>query len=566
MKKKWTPIETDEAPVRALQGALGIHPILCRLLVQRGIHTFDAARAFFRPSEEQLHDPFLMRDMDKAVDRLIRAVDSGEKILVYGDYDVDGVTAVAALYSFLAELGAVLDYYLPDRYREGYGVSMAGIEYARREGAGLIVALDCGIRAVEPVTRAKEWGIDFIVADHHLPGSDLPPALAILDPKREGDAYPYSDLSGCGIAVKLAQAFCLRKGAPEKDWHSLLDLLAVSIASDIVPVTGENRTLAWLGLRRLNTEARTGLRALLAASGRRRPVRISDIVFGIGPMINAAGRMADAEQAVKLLLTRDPKVADDYVRVLAHRNGLRREYDRRLAEEAAAMFEEMPDREERSSLVLYQPHWHQGVVGIAASRMVERFHRPSIILTRSDHLVVGSARSVRGLDIHEAIHRCRDLLIDFGGHRHAAGLKMPPGNVAVFQDRFEAVVREMLPPGAPAPTVGYAAELPLREITPAFWRILRQFAPFGPGNRNPVFLARGVRDAGFSRVLRGNHLRLSVRQGDSAVFAGIAFDQGGAYAKVATRRPFDICFSLEEDRFRGDDRIQLVVKDLRFSE
>ena len=304
----------------------------------------------------------------------------------------------------------------------------------------------------------------------------------------------------------------------------------------------------------------------MAGSGRRRPLRISDIVFGIGPMINAAGRMADAGQAVRLLLTQEPKVADDYVRVLTHRNRLRKEYDRRLAEEAATMFEEMPDRESRSSLVLYQPHWHQGVVGIAASRMVERFHRPSIILTRSDQLVVGSARSVRGLDIHEAIHRCRDLLVEFGGHRHAAGLKMDPGNVAAFQDRFEAVVRDMLPPGALAPTVEYAAELPLQEITPAFWRILRQFAPFGPGNRSPVFLARRVRDAGFSRILRGNHLRLSIRQEGSAVFSGIAFGRADAYAKVATRRPFDLCFSLEEDRFQGDNRLQLVVKDLRFSD
>ncbi|MBX2928237.1 MAG: single-stranded-DNA-specific exonuclease RecJ [Saprospiraceae bacterium] len=562
MHTHWNFLPADEAKTQALHHALGIHPVLCRLLVQRGIETFDQAKAFFRPSLDDLHDPFLMQDMETAVARLRRAIEQEEKILLYGDYDVDGATSVAMMYSFLSPLHRHIDYYIPDRYKEGYGISLEGIEYAREQGISLIIAMDCGITAVAQTARAGSYGIDLIICDHHLPGDALPAAHAVLDPKRPDCAYPYKELSGCGVAFKLAQAYTQRYALDVEPLHALLDFLAISVAADIVPMTGENRILAWYGLRRLNRSPRPGINALIEESRRQRPLQINDIVFGLAPMINAAGRLADAGHAVRLLLAEERIVAAEYARVLENRNQLRREFDRRTAEEATALFE--PEKEERRSIVLYQPHWHKGIVGIAAARMVEAYHRPAILLTRSENIATGSARSVPGFDLHEALGRCSDLLISYGGHTHAAGLSLLPENVPAFKDRFEAIVQLSLPQEAICRTIPLSAEMNFEHLTTSFWNILRQFAPFGPGNRSPVFASRGVSDTGYSRLLKGTHIKLSLRQGASPVFTGIAFDQGAAFERVAQRKPFDICFTLEESRWDDRTALELVVRDMQF--
>ncbi len=564
MEKHWKIQESDAKVVAALQEALRIQPVFCQLLAQRGIHTYDDAKRFFRPEWSHLHDPFLMRDMDRAVARLTQAIENQEKILLYGDYDVDGTTAIALLYSFLQRFHKNLDYYIPDRYKEGYGVSFDGIEYAQQHGVQLLITLDCGITAVDQVRRANDYGINVIICDHHLPEAQLPAAVAVLDPKRPDCHYPFRELSGCGVAFKLAQAYTQQYQLDEAPLRELLDLLVISIACDIVPVVDENRTLAWFGLQQLNRTGRPGLHALIGASRREPPLTISDIVFGLGPMINAAGRLADADQAVRLMLAAEMSVAVDYARVLSHRNDLRREFDQRIAGEAQQLFEQDPRWPERRSMVLYQPHWHKGVVGIAAARMVEQYHRPAIILTESEGKIVGSARSIRGFDIHKAIGRCRDLLVSFGGHAHAAGLSLFPENLVAFQERFEAVVETTASPDIFAPEISVAAEIELKDITPAFWHILRQFAPFGPGNRNPNFVVRGVRDTGYSRSLRSNTLRLAVAQPGSTPQYGVAFGQGAALEKVQTRRPFDICFNLQENRWDGHTSLQMVVKDMQF--
>ncbi len=563
-QKQWNLIETVESTVQHLQESLGIHPHFCRLLAQRGVTTFDEAKRFFRPEWSHLHDPFLLKDMQKAVARLSSAIEKEENILLYGDYDVDGTTSIALLYSFLEKKHKKLDYYIPDRYKEGYGVSMEGIWYAHEHKVDLIIVMDCGITAVEQVKRANQLGIDVIICDHHLPEAILPAAVAILNPKQVDCTYPFKELSGCGVAFKLAQAYVQRHGLKEEELMELTDLLVTSIACDIVPIVDENRTLAWFGLQQLNRTQRPGLKALIELSKRQRPLTISDIVFGLGPLINAAGRLADAQQAVRMMLSQAASVAYDYGRVLEHRNNLRKEFDQRIAKEARDLFLSDPFCESRKSIVLYQPHWHKGVVGIVASRMVEEFHRPTIILTESEGKIVGSARSIQGFDIHEAIGMCKDLLITFGGHTHAAGLSLYPENLLFFQERFEAVVDTLANPAIFTPEIEVACELPLTDLTPNFWTILRQFAPFGPGNPNPVFVARGVQDTGYSRVLKGNHLRLAIGQSGSAAFSGIAFGRGDEYANMSFRRPFDICFNLEANNWNQQTTVQLMVKDLKF--
>ncbi len=561
MQTEWKYIRTDENDVEGLQRTLGIHRVLCSLLVQRGITTYEEAKAFFRPSLADLHDPFLMLDMDAAADRLRQAIVQSEKILLYGDYDVDGTTSVALMYSFLHPLHKPLDYYIPDRYREGYGLSLEGIEYAREQGITLLIAMDCGITAVSQAERARAYGIDLIVCDHHLPGPSIPLAVAVLDPKRADCPYPYKELSGCGVAFKLAQGYAQRYDIDDERLWELLDFLVVGIAADIVPMTGENRILAWHGLHRLNRSPRPGLNALIEESRRSRPVHISDIVFGLAPMINAAGRLADASHAVRLMLADDRFVAAEYARILEYRNQVRREYDRRTAQEAEALFS--PQQQERKSIVLYQPHWHKGIVGIAAARMVERFHRPAVLLTRSDGIAVGSARSVHGFDLYQALGLCSDLLINYGGHAHAAGLSLLPENIPAFCDRFEAAVQLSLPEESLRKVVHIHAVLDLEDITPSFWRILRQFAPFGPGNRNPVFETRNVTDTGFSRLLKGEHIKLSLKQG-SKVFSGIAFHQGNVFEQVARRRPFRISYTLEENHWDDHTSLELNVRDMKF--
>lgn len=561
MDKQWKTITVDNQAVQDLQTKLGIAPLLCQLLVQRNIQTFEAARQFFRPDLSHLHDPFLMKDMDKAVNRLSVAIKNGEKILLYGDYDVDGTSSVAMMFHFLAHFHKALDYYIPDRYTEGYGISIKGIEYATQQNVGLIIAMDCGIKAVEATARAKAAGIDMIICDHHLPGDDLPDATAILDPKQPGCAYPFRELSGCGVAFKLAQAYVERHGL---DWpllEDLLDLLVISIASDIVPLIGENRVLAYFGLKKLDRTQRPGLKALIEKSGRHRPLKISDIVFGLAPMINAAGRLADAGQASRLMLARDKAVAYDYARVLQERNKIRREFDQRTVEEAKALYSQNAYWAHRHSLVLFQPHWHKGIVGITASRMVEQFYRPTVILTEADGLAVGSARSVQGFDLYEALSMCKDLLINFGGHAHAAGLSLRPEDVPVFSDRFEGAVATLLEGKALVPEIPIAGTIELSEITAKFWRILKQFAPFGPHNRSPVFACYGVQDTGASRLLKGNHLQLFVRQHESRIFKGIGFGLGH-HLETVKSGTFDICFTLQENLWQKQRSLQLVVRDI----
>ncbi len=559
---RWRLLETDESAAEALHRDLRLPMLLCRLLVQREIATLDAARLFFRPTFADLHYPFLMRDMDRAVDRLERAVDTGERILLYGDYDVDGATSVALMYSFLSGFYKNIDYYLPDRDKEGYGVSLEGVEYARSTGATLVVAMDCGIKAHRAIGLAKSYGIDFIVCDHHLPDGQLPAAVANLDPKRPDCSYPYPGLSGCGIAFKLAQGLALRQNMPSEELGSLLDLVAVSIACDIVPMTGENRTLAWLGMHRLNREPRLGLWALIQRSGRRYPFSVSDVVFGIGPMINAAGRLGDARDAVRLLLAAERHSALEAAGALVQRNRERRAVDQATTAEARRRVLNDPAAAERKSVVVFDPAWHKGIVGITASRLVETFHRPTVVLTESEGRAVGSARSVPGFDLHEAMSRCADLFLSFGGHAHAAGVQMPLENVPRFAEAFEQVVRETLPARAETPELEIAGQINFADITPAFWRVLQQFAPFGPGNMTPVFWASGVRDTGRSRLLANNHVRLSLQQDEGPIFTGVGFGLGNTFAAVQ-HGLFDVAFSLFEDTWLGERVLSVQVKDIR---
>lgn len=567
MHYNWTHLPADAETVSVLRDALKIHPVLCRLLVQRGITDFDSAKAFFRPKLSDLHDPFLMSGMEAAVKRIDRAIVNEEKILLYGDYDADGTTAVALLYSFFKNHCEKLEYYIPDRYKEGYGVSAQGVDFAKQNGMTLIIAADCGIKATKQVRRAKELGIDFIICDHHLPGDELPPAVAVLDPKQAHCTYPYKELSGCGIAFKLAQAWSLKIGLPAQETTDLLDLVVISIACDIVEMRGENRVLAYFGLKKLNRTNRLGMQALIEKSGRTLPMNVSDIVFGIGPRINAVGRLENARTAVRLLLAEDKFVAYDLARTTDNYNKQRKEFDRQIAEEGKKMFRQFDDFKERKSIVLCKDTWHKGVLGIAASRMTETFHLPAIMLTESNGMLVGSARSVRGFNIHRAIESCTDLLENFGGHDFAAGLTLREENLSAFREKFEEYVKENISEAALRPELRINAELDFKDITPLFWKILKQFAPFGPGNMNPLFYAKGVFDSGYSKILKGNHLRLALKQKfKSSAFYGIAFGKGEYYPQIHRQLPFDIAYKLEENIWEGRKTLRFLARDFKFDE
>jgi single-stranded-DNA-specific exonuclease len=565
MRKLWKLTPTNEEEVKALQKELKIHPVFCQLLVQRGIKTFEEAKYFFRPNLMFLHDPFLMKDMEVALERIEKAILNKEKVLLYGDYDVDGTTSVALMHTFFSKYLHDIDYYIPDRYKEGYGVSMAGIDYAKQNGISLIIAMDCGITATTQVKTAKNLGIDFIICDHHLPKEKLPEAVAILNPKRSDCTYPFKELSGCGVVFKLVQAFVDRNDLPRKQLWDLLDFVVISIACDIVPIVDENRILAYYGMEKLNTSNnRIGIKALINESGRKLPLSISDIVFGIGPLVNAAGRLADAHTAVHLMLCDNKYVAYENARTLKNRNERRKEMDLLIGEEVKMLFKQLDDWEKRKSIVFFQPHWHKGVIGIAASRVAEHFNRPAIILTESNGLAVGSARSIRGFDIHEAIEQCSDLLENFGGHTFAAGLSMEIENVDKFAQRFESIASEHLTEEQLVHQVDISAILDLKDITPAFWNILRQFAPFGPGNRSPVFATKNVEDIGYSKLLHGNHLKLAIKQNGSDNFYGIAFKRGDDLEKVKTKQPFHICYKIEENNWKEKSYLQLMIKDLKY--
>lgn len=570
VEKKWINRENaDTEVVSQLSSELGIDPVLAELLVQRGIRTFSQARSFFRPDLNDLHDPFLMRDMDKAVERLRKAVCSGEKILVYGDYDVDGTTAVSLVYSFLSRLTSEIDFYIPERYDEGYGVSYKGIDWAFENGFGLIITLDCGIKANEKVDYAREKGIDMIICDHHLPENEIPAAVAVLDPKREDCGYPFDDLSGCGVGFKLVQAYSQMYGIPFESLIPLLDLLVVSIASDLVSVTGENRTLAHFGLKQLNCEPRVGLLAMIQLSGLEPThLTIDDIVFKIGPRINAAGRMESGRMAVELLTASDAQTAFRIGTEINEHNNERKSIDRRITQEALDMVRSGSCLSGGNATIVYNPHWHKGVVGIVASRLVEAFYKPTIVFTKSQGgLVTGSARSVHGFDLYDAIESCSDLLENFGGHLYAAGLTLKEENLVAFCSRIETFISNRIVPEMQTPVVEVDAMLNFSQITPKFLRILKQFQPFGPGNNAPVFLTENVYDNGNGRKVgaEGGHLKLELIQESHPYhhISAIAFNMAGFFDHIKAGNPVDVCYSIVENYYRGTANTQLRIRDMR---
>lgn len=574
METRWIIAkDVDNQVVRSLSESLGIDEILANLLVQRGITTYDEAKNFFRPSLEHLHDPFLMKDMDKAVDRLQKAMNDGEKILIYGDYDVDGTTAVALIYTYLKNFinKKKIEFYIPDRYDEGYGISYKGIDYAAENGFGLVIVLDCGIKAVEKIEYANQRGVDFIICDHHRPDDLIPNAVAVLDSKRPDCEYPYKELSGCGVGFKLITALSMRLGRPIEEVYELLDYVAVSIAADIVPITGENRVLAYFGLIQLNKNPRPGIAAVLRQTEQKnaleRELTISDLVFLIGPRINAAGRLEKASDSVRLLLATNKDHAEKLAASINSLNEKRREFDNAITEEALQMIDADEKMRNAKSTVIFNENWHKGVIGIVASRLTDSYYRPTIVLTRSGNLITGSARSIKNFDIYDAIDDCSDLLEHFGGHKYAAGLSLKPENLKEFSERFEKYVSEHLEEDDLTPELNVDIEMDFTNITPKFVRILKQFAPFGPGNLSPVFLTRNVVDAGFSRAV-GNrkHLKLSVMQQGNTdyVFSGIAFQKGDLYERIHEKEPFTMCYYIEENFWQGKTTLQLNVKDIKF--
>ena len=551
---------------RELEKSINVTPPVATLLVQRGITDFDSARDFFRPDFEKLHDPFLMQDMTVAVERLSKALDTGEKILIYGDYDVDGTTSVALFYGFLKTHYPHLDYYIPDRYIEGYGVSFQSIEWAKENGFSLIITLDCGIKSADKIRAAQQWGIDFIVCDHHRPGSDLPPAVAVLDPKRDDCFYPYKELTGCGVGFKLLHAFCIHRKLDTAPLFERLDLLVISIASDIVPITGENRILAHYGLKRLNLTSSVGIKALIKIAGFNSSLDITNIVFGLGPRINAAGRIKHAREAVRLLLADDPEEADDFALEINKHNLERRNFDSSITEQALLMIQEDQWLMSANSTVLYRSDWNKGVIGIVASRCIEHFHRPTIILTESHGKAAGSARSVPGFDVYEAIESCADLLEQFGGHTFAAGLTLPVENIEAFRQKFEEVVKSRISAEQLTPLIEIDLEINLDAISYKLFNVMRQMAPFGPGNMTPVFVSRNIHLASTPVIMKEKHIKLEVFQGNSAKFTAIGFGMSAKLEALNSGKPFSICYTIEENNFRDNRTLQLYLKDIKTTE
>jgi len=560
--------EDDERCKDELVEKLKISPTLCRLLVQRGIKTIEDASKFFHPQLEHIHDPFLMNDMDKAVERINSALGRKEKILIYGDYDVDGTTAVTLVYKFLQQFYSNIDFYIPDRYDEGYGISYKGIDYASENGFSLIIVLDCGIKAVDKVKYAKQRNVDIIICDHHNPDDILPAAVAVLDPKRVDSKYPYPHLSGCGVGFKLMQAFAISNNFPFEKLTPLMDLLAVSIASDIVPITGENRVLMLYGLKQLNQSPCVGLRGIMDVCGLTgKEVTVSDIVFKIGPRINASGRMRSAREAVELLITKDLRFAKEKSGCIDKYNQERKDLDKLTTEDALGSIDNDIEFENKNSIVVYNPKWSKGVIGIVASRLSEKFYRPSVVLTLSNGYATGSARSISGFDIYKAIDSCRDLLENFGGHMYAAGLTMKEENVAEFERRFDEYVTANITEEQKVPQIDVDATIHFSEITPKFFNILQKFAPFGPDNLKPVFVTHNVVDFGTSRLVGREleHLKLELTEPDSEnVMNGIAFGMGEQFNDhIKELKPISICYTIEENNFNGNKSIQLMVKDIK---
>ena len=569
MEKIWNlKKQGDTNEVKHLSAALSVNMIIARLLVQRGISSYNEAKSFFRPRLSDLLDPFLMKDMEKAVDRVERAISLQEKVIIYGDYDVDGTTSVAMMYSFLKPRIEHIEYYIPDRYSEGYGISPQSINYAVENGFTLVIALDCGIKAVEKIADAKNRGLDFIICDHHNPDEIIPPAVAVLDPKRPDCSYPNKELSGCGVGFKLLQAYCIKNNIEQDEIYDLLDLLAVSIASDIVPIVGENRVLAYFGLKKLNSNPGIGLQTIINMAGLAgTEITISDIVFKIGPRLNASGRIEHGKKSVQILVSDDEGQSDLIGEEINSYNEIRKTLDRDITLDAIEMIEKNEELKYMNSTVLYNRDWHKGVVGIVASRVTEQFYRPTVILTESNGLATGSARSVRDFDLYEAIGKCSDLLESYGGHMYAAGLTLKIENIPAFRERFEEIVTKQITSVQQTQTIEVDAKITLSDITPKFYRILKQFAPFGPHNMNPVFVTEDVYDAGTSRRVGKNqeHLKLDLVEPDvnSGIFPGIAFNQSNAFELITSGSPFDICYTIVENEFRGKTNLQLLIKDIK---
>ena len=562
MENLWTlKALPDKDIVCALQESLGVSELVATLLAQRGIETFEEAKQFFRPQLSDLYNPFLMKDMDKAVERLHRAISSNEKILVYGDYDVDGTTAVSLMYLFLKDKCKYVEYYIPDRYDEGYGVSYKGIDYAKSNDFSLIVCLDCGIKAVEKVAYAKNKDVDFIICDHHRPGDILPLAVAVLDPKRSDCDYPFKELCGCGVGFKLAQAYHQQYNLPFEDLVPLLDLVVVSIAADIVPMIGENRVLSFYGLQQLNASPRIGLKALMDVANRKDTFNISDVVFGLAPRINAAGRIEHGNKAVELLVQQDFSIAKEKADYIDNHNFTRKELDKSITQEALGMI--VPDA---NSTVVCSDKWHKGVVGIVASRLIETHYRPTIVLTESNGKLTGSARSVSGFDIYNAIDACSDLLEQFGGHKYAAGLTLKKENLTAFIQRFEEVVSTTITAEMQIPKINIDLEMPMEDITMKTHRIIEQMAPFGPSNSRPVFMTKGVIDNGSGRLIGQdkNHLKLAITDNhNSKTLDGIGFGMSDYFSTIKDKQPFDVCFVLDLNEWNGNSKLQLRIKDIR---
>ncbi len=569
MSNKWiyqTPGRETIGEATKLAEELGIHPVLGNLLLQRGIKDSAAAKSFFRPQLHDLHDPFLMKDMDKAVRRLNKAIGKKERILIYGDYDVDGTTAVSLVYKYLQQYYSNIDYYIPDRYDEGYGVSKKGIDYAAETNVKLIIVLDCGIKAVEKIAYAKSIGIDFIICDHHVPDDVLPDAAAILNPKRYDSTYPCSDLSGCGVGFKFMQAFAKDNGLAFNTLIPLLDLVAVSIASDIVPIMGENRILAFHGLRQLNSNPSTGLKAIVEVCGLKgKELTISDIIFKIGPRINASGRIQNGKESVDLLTEKNYEAALEKSRQINEYNETRKDLDKSMTEEANRIVDSLKDLSSRKTIVIYNPEWHKGVIGIVASRLTEIYYRPAVVLTKTNEFATGSARSVSGFDVYKAIEHCKDLLENFGGHTYAAGLTMKAENVEEFTRRFEDFVSNNIMPEQTGATINIDSELQFKDISMKFYNDLKKFNPFGPGNNKPLFMTRNVYDYGTSRVVGRDqeHIKMELVDNKSnKIINGIAFGQSSQVRYIKTKSSFDICYTIEENSHKRNE-IQLQIEDIR---
>ncbi|WEK35857.1 MAG: single-stranded-DNA-specific exonuclease RecJ [Candidatus Pseudobacter hemicellulosilyticus] len=566
MQKRWKIPIADATRTQALYESLRIHPVLCGILVKRGIDNFEKARDYFRPQLEQLHSPWLMKDMRKAVNRLQAAFQQQEKILVFGDYDVDGTTSVASMLQFLRKVYQPdnVDFYIPHRYREGYGVSKAGIDYAASQGATLIVSLDCGIKSVDLIGYARSIGIDFVVCDHHTPDAILPPAVAILNPKQADCPYPYKELCGCGVGFKLISALTQELGRPDSEAYEYLDLVATAIAADIVPMTGENRILAHFGLVKANEQPNFGIRALKELSKLEKNLFINNLVFMIAPRVNAAGRMDDARKAVQLFIAKDLEEARSFAAILHSDNTDRKEADKSITDEALNLIERDASQLDRKSTVVFQPHWHKGVVGIVASRLIDHFYRPTIVLTRSGDYAAGSARSVAGFNVYEAIHQCKDLLLGYGGHFYAAGMTLELDKIDAFCARFEEVVSATITPEMLVPETVIDAEISFRDLKQSFYNIIHQMEPFGPDNLQPLFVARNVYDSGYSRVVKDQHIRFSLRQ-DGILFNGIGFNMAHKNHLLQPHNPLDVVFTVEENDWNNEKNLQLKVVDFRAS-